>query len=63
MEKEVVLDNEFITIWYHHDKKIVHHQFHKFTCGKDLQDGLSEGATILEKNGARKWLSDDRKIP
>jgi len=61
MEKEVVLDNEFVTIWYHHDKKVVHHQFHKFTCAKDLQDALSQGAAILEKNGARKWLSDDRK--
>jgi hypothetical protein len=61
MDKEVVLDNEHITIWYHRDKKIVHHQFHKFTYGKDLQEGLSQGAAILEKNGARKWLSDDRK--
>lgn len=61
MNKEVVLDNEYITVWYYPDKKIIHHQFHKFTCGKDLQDGLSEGATILEKNRARKWLSDDRK--
>jgi hypothetical protein len=61
MDKEVVLENEFITIWYHRDKKVVHHQFHKFTCGKDLHDALSEGVAILEKNGARKWLSDDRK--
>jgi len=61
MDKEVVLDNEYITIWYYHQKKIVHHEFHKFTHGKTLQGALSEGAAILEKNRAQKWLSDDRK--
>jgi hypothetical protein len=61
MDKEVILDNEYITVWYHHDKKIVHHQFHKFTCGKALHDGLSEGVATFEKNKAQKWLSDDRK--
>jgi hypothetical protein len=62
MDKEVVFDNECITTWYYHQKKIVHHEFHKFAHGKTLQDGLSKGAAILEKNKAQKWLSDDRKI-
>ncbi len=61
MDKEVVLNNEYITIWYHHQKKIIHHEFHKFTYGKAFQDALSTGAAILEKNRAQKWLSDDRK--
>jgi|SRR4030042_276196 hypothetical protein len=61
MDKEVVLNNEFITVWYYPQKKIVHHEFHKFTHGKTFQDGLSAGAAILEKNRANKWLSDDRK--
>jgi hypothetical protein len=61
MDKEVVLDNEYMTVWYHPGKKIIHHQFHKFTYGKLFQDGLSAGAAILEKNSAKKWLSDDRK--
>ena len=63
MDKEIILENEYITIWYHNSKKIVHHQFHKFTYGNPFQDGLSEGAAILEKNGAKKWLSDDRQNP
>ena len=61
MDKEVILDNEYITVWYYPDKKIVHHQMHKFTYGKTLHDGLSAGAAILEEKGAQKWLSDDRK--
>ena len=61
MNREVVFDNEYMTMWYYRDKKIVHHEIHKFTQGKALRDGLSEGAAILEKNGAQKWLSDDRQ--
>ncbi|NWF92441.1 MAG: hypothetical protein HXY46_05960 [Syntrophaceae bacterium] len=61
MDKEVVLENEYITVWYYPQKKIVHHEFHKFTSGKTFQDALSAGAAILEKNRAQKWLSDDRK--
>ena len=61
MEKETVLDNPDITVWYYPDKKIVHHQFHQFATGKNLQDGLNKGAETLEKNRANKWLSDDRK--
>ena len=61
MDKEVILDNEHMTMWYYPRKKIVHHQFHKFTYGKTLRDGLSAGAVMLEEKGAQKWLSDDRK--
>ena len=32
--KITVMENEFVTVWYHADKKIVHHQFHKFIHGK-----------------------------
>jgi len=61
MDKELILDNEYITLWYYPQKKIVHHEFHKFAYGKTFQDALSAGAAILEKKGAQKWLSDDRK--
>jgi len=61
MDKELILDNDYMTLWYYPGKKIVHHQFHKFTYGKALRDGLSAGAALLEEKGAQKWLSDDRK--
>jgi hypothetical protein len=61
MEKEIILDNEYMTIWYYPYKKIVHHEFHKFTYGETLREVLSAGAAILEEKGAQKWLSDDRK--
>jgi hypothetical protein len=63
MDKEVVLENEYITVWYHNSTKIVHHQIHKFIEGNELQIAFDAGAAVLEKNEAKKWLSDDRKLP
>ena len=55
-----VFDTPSVTVWYHTDKKIVHSQVHKFVSGKDFQDFLLAGSEVLAKNGAKKWLSDDR---
>jgi hypothetical protein len=61
MAKEIIIDNEFISVWYHPEKKIIHHEFHKFTEGNIFREGLSSGAQVLENNHVQKWLSDDRK--
>jgi hypothetical protein len=63
MDKEVIFENDSITIWFHNSKKIVHHQFHQFTHGKEFQEGLIKEAKLLEKKEAIKILSDDRKNP
>lgn len=55
-----IIDNPVVTLWYHPDKKIVHHQIHKFVAGKDFREFLMAGYDVLRKNMARKWLSDDR---
>jgi hypothetical protein len=57
----VIHDNEFVTVWYHPDKKIVHHQFHKFLYDKAFRDALNAGVEAMQKYGAEKWLSDDRQ--
>lgn len=56
-----IVDNEFVTVWYHPDKRIVHHQFHKFMYGETLRDALNAGTEAMQKYNAHKWLSDDRK--
>jgi hypothetical protein len=63
MAKETCLDNEFITIWYHTDKGMVHHEWHKFLQGKSLRQALMTGTDLLSKNKGTKWLSDDRNYP
>jgi hypothetical protein len=32
-----MLDNEFATLWYHTEKKIVHHKIKKWIKGDDLK--------------------------
>jgi hypothetical protein len=58
---EVVLDNEWITIWYHPVTKIVHHQVHKALRGQTFRTAIGTGTDTLRKHGATKWLSDDRQ--
>jgi len=60
MAKEVLFDSPRATLWYHPDKKIVHHQIHKFIFGDELHQLLLAGTEAMRKNGAAKWLSDDR---
>jgi hypothetical protein len=63
MPPTVVLENEQITIWYHPETKIVHHQMHQYTHGQAFRDALTAGAEAMKKHRATKWLSDDRKNP
>jgi hypothetical protein len=60
MSKITILENDTITVWYHTEKKIIHHEIHKFCFGKRLRDALTAGAEAMSKYGALKWLSDDR---
>jgi hypothetical protein len=60
MSETTIIDNEYVTLCYYPDKKIVHHKFHKFIHGPAFRDVLNTGVGILKKHGARKWLSDDR---
>ncbi len=60
MPKMTIIDNEYVTLWYHPEHGIVHHQFHKYIYGQPFRDMLSKGADIFEQYGADKWLSDDR---
>lgn len=60
MSREIVLDNEHVTVWYLPEYRIVHHQFHGFICGAPFRNALEAGTAVLKKHGAQKWLSDDR---
>ena len=61
MSEITIIDNEFVTLWYHPDTKIVHHQFHQFLHGDPFRETLNTGTELLKKYGAQKWLSDNRK--
>jgi len=56
-----ILSNEFATLVYHDDKKVVHHTFLKPIGGQAFRDVLLAGVDCMKKYGATKWLSDDRE--
>ena len=60
MPTETIIDDEFVTLWYHPDQKVIHHKIHKFLVPGVFERLLSTGAELMEKRGAVKWLSDDR---
>ena len=62
MSKQVIFENDKYVAWYHIGPKIVHHQILEFPNDGSLRKVLDAGATVLEKNGGTKWLSDDRAV-
>ena len=57
----VILDNEYITIKYLPDKKIIYHTVHQPFGGQPLRDALIAGFDALQYYKVCKWLSDERK--
>ena len=60
MSVEIIIDNDYATLWYYPDAGIVHHQFKQPISGEHFREVLNRGAEIFEQRGANKWLSDDR---
>ena len=59
MAPTVVLDNDYATLWFHEDTKIVHHKVKKYIHGETLRQLLTKGYETLKQKNAKKWLSDD----
>ena len=61
MSTRVILENEYATLVYHSQQKIVHHTLHKPLEGAPFREVLTRGVELFERHGAKKWLSDDRR--
>lgn len=61
MPAQTILDDEYFTLWFHPDAKVVHHKIHKFLVPGVMEKLLGAGAELMEAHGAVKWLSDDRQ--
>lgn len=61
-----VVDNDYLTLWYHPDKKIIHHKVKPLSppftqrYRELFRIGLLAGVDLMRDHNARKWLSDDR---
>ncbi len=63
MAAQVLIDNPYVTLWYHPEAKIVHHQMHRFIVESVFREFLQAGTQAMKQHGGCKWLSDDRKNP
>lgn len=61
MPQQVHVDNEFATLVYIPELKLVRHKFHKAIAGQPFRAMLNRGVELLIENQAHKWLSDDRE--
>jgi hypothetical protein len=57
---QVVIDNGSSLLLYHPRHKIVHHELRTVVQGEAFRSILEKGLELFVKNGACKWLSDDR---
>lgn len=57
---QLVIDNDYASLIYYPDYKIVHHSFKKPIGGEAFRSVLIRGIELLKQHGATKWLSDDR---
>jgi hypothetical protein len=55
-----VIKNENATLKFYPEKKIVHHEFHKFMYGDTFRNFMTKAADVYVQNRCSKWLSDDR---
>jgi hypothetical protein len=61
MAKQIkIIDDDKLTLVFHPNEKIVHHQIHKPLDDDEIKAMLTQGCEVFEVNGAEKWLSDDR---
>ena len=63
MAKITLMDDVDLALWYYDELHIVHHEIRKFPSSERFRAMLTAGAECMEKHGATKWLSDDRKNP
>ncbi|MBN1562945.1 MAG: hypothetical protein JXA10_03855 [Anaerolineae bacterium] len=59
MSEILLFDNEFVSVRYLEDKKMIYHTIHKPLPTSILKEALNIGTEALKQYGIHKWLSDD----
>ena len=60
LPRKVIFENDYVTLYYYPEAKIVHHILHKFAYGEEFRRYMEMGLDLLKTNGAKKWISDNR---
>ncbi len=59
MDDTIIQTNQ-VSLVFHRDHKIVHHEFRQPVFGEQFRKVLLSGLEVMRMTGATKWLSDDR---
>jgi hypothetical protein len=59
-ERKLILESDYVSLWYYPELKLVHHRMLATPTSEAFRELLSEGAYLVERFRAPKWLSDDR---
>lgn len=57
---KTIIENQYATLQVYPEKRIIHHQIHKFIYGDAFRELMTKGADAFEVYKCTKWLSDDR---
>jgi hypothetical protein len=60
MSIETIISNPQVSLLYHPESRIVHHEFRQFVFGNQFRTILMTGVDTMRARGACKLLSDDR---
>jgi hypothetical protein len=55
-----LLESTYACLWYYPDTRIIHHKFLQPISDDVFREVLTTGLSLLQEQGAEKWLSDDR---
>ncbi len=60
MRRITQIENEYACLWFYPEEGIIHHRFLQPIAGEAFQFVLMTGLRLMQEQGAKKWLSDDR---
>lgn len=60
MRKEVIIENDDVSLYCYPEIGVVHHVLHKFCYGDTFRNLMTKGADTFIKYKCTKWLSNDK---
>ncbi len=61
MATVTILDDEYMSLWYHPETGIVHHRIKGYLVQGGFRKLLNASAELVETHRATRYLSDDRQ--
>lgn len=57
-----ILSNDYFDLLFHETEKVVHHIYKPPMDDNHLKELLTRGTSLMRESGAKKWISDNRRL-